>query len=383
MPSPFKLASLALAVGALIFSFALPALAVETSTSELVLIREDTVFEDDLYAATVRALVEGELQGDLVVFAAEEVIIRGRVTGSVLAIAPRVVVEGTVEGPLRVAGGRLIVTGQVGEDVVAASTEVALSERSRVEGDVLVWTVEMSSLGEVRGTFEGRQRSLFLGGEISEVDVSLGYGEVVAPLRVSGDLVYSSEREVARLERAEVEGTVVRKTPLPPNIRIRALRLVARLLTILVLTTGALALTWAFPARTRAAIETAARSPWRAWWRGALVLASPLVVAGLAGLLLISVPPLAALSLAVILVPVVVTMAGVVFFLAIPAGVPVVGRLGVRVFKGFDYFGAVAGGSLLAGLLWLLPFIGWTVPFVVLPMGLGSWILSWKSATPT
>lgn len=379
MPSPSRLAASALLAGVLIVWLALPALAVETSTSELVLIREGTVFEDDLYAATVRAVVEGELQGDLVVFAADEVVIRGKVTGSLLAIAPTVRVEGTVEGSVRVAGGRLIVTGEVGEDVVVAATEVALSERSRVGGDVLTWTVEMSSLGRVEGALEGSQRSLYIGGEVGEVDIAVGHVDVAAPLRVLGDFDYRSDREVAHLERAQVEGTVVRQAPLPPNLRIRALRFVARLLTILVLTTGALAVAWAFPDRTRAAIDTAARSPWRAWWRGALVLASPLVVAGLAGFLLVAVPPLAALSLAVILAPVVVTMAGVIFFLAIPAGVPAVGRLGVRVFRGFDYFGAVAGGSLLAGLLWLLPFIGWTVPLVVLPAGLGSWMLSWRS----
>jgi cytoskeletal protein CcmA (bactofilin family) len=379
MPSPFRFLGLAALTGALLVGSAAPALAVETSTSEIVIIPADDVFEGDLYAATVRILVEGEIQGDLVVFAADEVVIRGVVTGSVFAMAPRVQVEGRVGGSLRVAGGSLTVTGEVDGDVVAAVGSLDLGETSRVAGDVLGWALRMSSLGRVEGILEGSQRVLRLGGEAAEIDVVANRVEVVAPLRVLGDLDYRSDEEIIGLERAQVDGVVVRKTPLPPNIRIRALRLVSRLLTILVLTAGTLAVAWAWPTRTRAAMETVSTSPWRAWWRGALVLASPLAVAGLAGLLLAAVPPLTALSLGLFVAPLVVAVIGVVLVLALLAGVPAVGSLGVRVFSKLDYFGAVAAGSLLAGVAWLLPWVGWLVPVVVLPLGLGAWMVSWRS----
>ena len=379
MPSPFRFLGLAALTGALLVGSAAPALAVETSTSEIVIIPADDVFEGDLYAATVRILVEGEIRGDLVVFAADEVVIRGVVTGSVFAMAPRVQVEGTVGGSLRVVGKSLTVTGEVEGDVVAAMANVYLAETSRVAGDVLAWALKMSSLGRVEGILEGSQRVLRLGGEAAEIDVVANRVEVVAPLRVLGDLDYRSDEEIVGLERAQVDGVVVRKTPLPPNIRIRALRLVGRVLVILVLTSGALAVAWAWPTRTRAAMETVSTSPWRAWWRGALVLASPLVVAGLAGLLLAAVPPLTALSLALFVAPLVVAVTGVVFVLALPAGVPAVGALGVRVFSKLDYFGAVAAGSLLAGVAWLLPWVGWLVPVAVLPLGLGAWMRSWRT----
>jgi uncharacterized membrane protein len=83
--------------------------------------------------------------------------------------------------------------------------------------------------------------------------------------------------------------------------------------------------------------------------------------------------------LGLFLAPLVVAVAGVVFVLALPAGVPAVGSLGMRVFSKLDYFGAVAAGSLLAGVVWLLPWVGWLVPVVVLPLGLGAWMLSWRS----
>jgi hypothetical protein len=42
-------------------------------------------------------------------------------------------------------------------------------------------------------------------------------------------------------------------------------------------------------------------------------------------------------------------------------------------------FGAIAVGSVLAGVLWMVPVVGWIVPLVILPWGLGAWILSLKS----
>jgi hypothetical protein len=41
-------------------------------------------------------------------------------------------------------------------------------------------------------------------------------------------------------------------------------------------------------------------------------------------------------------------------------------------------FGAIAVGSLLAGILWMVPLLGWIVPLVILPWGLGAWLLSFK-----
>ena len=35
-------------------------------------------------------------------------------------------------------------------------------------------------------------------------------------------------------------------------------------------------------------------------------------------------------------------------------------------------------GSILAGVTWMLPLVGWIVPSWCLPFGLGSWILGWR-----
>src|SRR5918995_2803031 len=116
MLSRYKRRLVALAGGAALFVMATPVLAAETSNSEFVIIREDDVFPGDLYAGAIRVTVDGTLDGDLVAFAAEEIVINGTVTGSVIAVTPHLTVNGEVGESLRVTGNRLEIAGQVEGD---------------------------------------------------------------------------------------------------------------------------------------------------------------------------------------------------------------------------------------------------------------------------
>ena len=200
-------------------------------------------------------------------------------------------------------------------------------------------------------------------------------------LTVGGDFGYRSENEAVGLAEATVGGAVAHKTPLPPNLRVRALDFFGSFLLIIFLTVTALAVAWGWPQATRQAIAVVADRPWSAWWRGALVLASPLILGGLVGLVLALAPASASFPLLLILVPLVLALAGLVMALGLVAGVPAVGRLGSLLFSRLDVFGGIVAGSVLAGVLWLLPLVGFLVPLVVLPAGLGSWILARRPGT--
>lgn len=353
----------------------LPAQAAETSNSEFVIIPEGDVLEDDLYAGAIKVSVEGTIDGDLIAFAGEEVVINGAVTGSVLALAPTVTVNGTVGGSVRMSGATLIVDGEVKRDIVASAYSVDLGPDSLVGGEVIVWAVRVSALGTIENDLSAAQRSLELAGSIGgDVDVTVSRLEVTGPLQVAGDLGYRSSVEAEGLENAEVGGTVVRKDPLPPNIRVRALGLLGRFLVIIFLTVVALAVAWGWPERTERAIDTATGETFRSWGTGALILSSPLLIAALAGLVVAFAPASASFPLLAILVPMVIAAFGVAVALAVVAGVPAAGALGSALFSKLDLNGAVLAGSAIVGLVWLLPIIGWVVPVVTAPLGLGAWI---------
>lgn len=382
MPSRFSTTGrllLGLAAGVILVGAAAPALAAETANSEFVIIRPDDLLEDDLYAGAIKVSIEGEIDGDLIAFAADEVVIDGTVTGSVTAVAPTVTINGSVGGALRVIARSLVVNGSVGRDVVVTAVDVRLAAGSSVDGDVLAWVLNMEALGHIGQDLEGSQRTLAIAGSVeSDVDVSVGQLTVVDDLTVSGDLGYRSDSAAEGLDMASVGGIVVHKTPLPPNIRVRALALFGRFLVVLLLTIAALAIAWGWPSRTGAAIEKVKVSPLRAWFFGAVVMASPLFLVAIGALLFTLAPPSASFPLLIILGPLVLAAFGLVLATSLVAGIPTVGRLGGALFRKLEIYGAILVGSAVVGILWMLPVVGWLIPLIVLPLGLGGWYLSWQ-----
>lgn len=383
MPSLSRNVVAAFLGAGLLVGFATPAMAVETSNSEFMIVPEGEVFPEDLYAGSIRVLIDGTLDGDLVAFAAEEIVINGTVTGTVTAVAPSVTVNGRVGETLRASGASLTVNGEVGGDLVAAVVEAELSPGSNIDGDVLVWAWDARALGAVGGDLTGSQRGLDLAGDVGgDLDVSVSRLTLVDSLRVSGDLGYRSESTAEDIDRAEVGGTIVEKSPLPPNLRLRALAIMGRLLTVLVLSVTALSVAYGWPRRSAVAIGMAGAAPVRRWLVGAPILLSPVIATAVTVLILQLAPAEMAFPLLIVLIPVILGLVGLVLALTLVAGLPAVGWLGGVLFKRLDLYGSILAGSLLVGLVWYLPFVGWLIPLLVLPIGLGAWIAGWGDQLP-
>jgi cytoskeletal protein CcmA (bactofilin family) len=377
MRSLSRYALVAVLAGLFLLTMTSPAMAAESAASELVIIPEADNVEGDLYAVASRVVIEGVVDGDLIAFAAEEVVVRGEVTGSVTAVAPVVSVEGVVGGSVRATANRMEISGAVEGDVVGAAVTVELSPESSVEGDVMMWAFRLTSAGVIGADIRGTQRLLELEGTVEgDVDVSVGLLSITGPLEVGGDLGYRSGREAEGLDQADVSGVIAQKTPLPPNIRVRALGILTRVLVVLGLTAAALLVGWGWPDRTRVAGNRARARPWGSWWRGALIILSPVIVAGVAALVAGLTPASAFVPLLAIFAPLVIALSGVVLVLLLVAGVPAVLALGRTLPGERGMFGSILLGSMIAGVVWLLPYVGWLVPLVVLPLGLGAWILA-------
>jgi hypothetical protein len=376
-----KLVALLIGCGVLL-ALATPAFAAETSNSEFVIIQEDDVFPEDLYAGAIRVVIEGTLDGDLVAFAAEEIVINGTVTGSVTALTPHVTVNGEVGESLRFTGNRLDIAGKVGGDVVGAVVDATLTDESEVTGEVLLWAWNADILGMIGRDLNGTQRQLELAGDVGgDVEVSVSELRIVDDLTVGGDLGYRSEAEAKGLDRATVVGAVVAEAPLPPNLRVRALGVLGRFLVVIFLSITALSVAYAWPRRSSRAIAGVGQFPVRKWLKGASVLFSPIIVMALTGVVLGLAPAAAALPLLAVFVPVILALVGLVFALSLVAGASVAGWLGGVVFKRLDLYGAILAGSLLIGVIWYVPIVGWVAPLIVLPWGLGSWMTAWGQST--
>ncbi|HEX6945772.1 MAG TPA: polymer-forming cytoskeletal protein [Acidimicrobiia bacterium] len=371
MRSPSRRALLSLAVAA-IWTLALPAIAAETSGVDVGLIPEGEVVDDDLYAAGVQVLVMGTVQGDLIAAAAERIVVEGEVMGSVTALAPEVVVRGRVGGAVRAAAGTLVVDGEVGGDVVTSSWTIRLTPRSHIGGEVLFWSRRLSAAGTIDETLRGSASRIELAGAIHEnVNVSVGRLSITGQLTVDGDLSYRSDRD-ADLAGAVIGGTVVKRAELPPNIRVRAIAWISRLLAVIFVAIVAATVVWLWPTATSRAAQRV-RSP-KAAVVGFLVALSPALLIGLGWLLLRFAPAEAGVPLLAVLVPMFLALVSLLAVTALAAVVPTAAAVGRAVFRKWGIHGATLGGALLLGLVWLLPWVGWVVPVVAIPLGLGAWL---------
>jgi cytoskeletal protein CcmA (bactofilin family) len=365
-------------------SFSLPAAAADIESSELIIITEDTVVSEDLYVAANRVIVRGRIEGDLIALAAQDVTIEGEVTGSVMAMAGEVVVTGIIGKSLRVTSPSLELSGEVRGDVVAVVFGFDFAADGVVAGDLVVWARDATSGGTVFGDVEGSQSRLSISGEVrGDVKVSAGEVEVSDQLHVDGDFTYRSDADATGLDLAEVDGAVVKQHPMKPNIRIRALSLVLKILVAILLAAMALVVSTIRPERSEQALEGLRKSPIRSILSGVLVLLSPLLIIGVGVAIFALAPSSTALPLIAALIPVLAAVLGLILVGGLVAGLPAVGLIGSLVRKETTIAGAVGIGSAIVGLVWLFPVVGWPVALLVLAAGIGGWLTTFRQPPDT
>ena len=380
MPSLSRRWVAALVLGALVVGIALPALAARASAS-FVVVREGDIVGEDFYVAANRVSIEGTVQGDLMVAAADEVSITGLVEGDVVVGTQTVTISGEIKGSLRGAAGEVIVTGSIGDDLMMAAGTVEVTDRATIGRDALVWSWDAQLLGEVGRNVEGQMRTLALGGEVTgNVEVAVSRLEIPARLVVGGDLGYRSRSEATTLDNAEVRGVVLQKRPLPPNLRIRGLRVLAIMLTAFAVAGIGLAVTHFFTGRVARAAAAVRSRPGRSLLAGMAVLVTPILLLLLGVLSLSLFPPAAGVPLLAVVVPIVIVISSAVALLTLIAPIPALVDIGGRLRAGLGTSGAFLLGWLVAAVVALLPWVGGVALLVIIALGWGGWLRSMRAA---
>lgn len=370
---------LLLAAVVLVVLVPLPARA-ELTQSDLVLVQVDDVVSEDLYAVGNQVQIDGRIEGDLYAAAFGEVSISGEVTGDVVVVSTRLVITGIVGGSVRAASGTVLVDGDVAEDLVVAAWNTGLGSTGSVGRDLFNWGRNGSLAGQVGRDVRGRFSRLQLDGRIAgSVEVTVGRLVVGGAARVEENLAYRSSSE-AEIDATDLGGSIIHRTPVPPNIRIRALQLLTLALAILILTSGGLVLASAWPDLLESAVTAAGRGA-RTWLGGVGIIVSPLVAAGLLALLVWLSPPQAGIPLAIVFLPVILGLTGIVFFGALLGFIPAAGALGRRLLPRNSTAAAVLLGMALLAVLLVVPWVNWVVAAAVIPLGIGAWVLKRPSVS--
>ena len=135
-------------LGLTLLSAALPLRGVigDIVTTNIYLIAEEVIEDEDAYVASSSARVDGTIDGDLVI-STSSLTITGAVTGDVSVLSQGSVrVTGDIGGSLRGVAREVIVEGSVGDDVAVLALATRLS--GTIERDALVFGGSLTVDGE-------------------------------------------------------------------------------------------------------------------------------------------------------------------------------------------------------------------------------------------
>lgn len=354
---------------------ALPARA-ERTQGNFVLIREETRITEDLYVAADRLKIDGTIDGDLVAAVFDEVTIAGEVSGSVTVIASRVVVSGRVGGSLRAIAREVVIEGRVAGDVVTAAWHQTNEPDAQIGRDVMVWAQRADLGGRVGRNIEGTQRSAHLSAVVDgNVDITVSALEVGETAQVRGDLAYTSETVATVRGGAEIDGNLIHRRPLPPNVRIRAFRLLAGVMASIGVMLVGLIVAYLAPERVSRAGSTLQKRPAASFGWGALAVGVPFILAVAGAVTFELSPPGAGLPLLAVFGPLVIAVGSLVLVGLALGPVPIAVALGRRLIPGRSMYAALVTGILVVVAVAWLPWIGRIAAMIAATAGLGAWLV--------
>lgn len=280
------------------------------------------------------------------------IIIEGTVTGDVSGVAGNIVVRngGVVEGDFEAAAGSIRIAGTVRGSVSTGAGSIYLTESGLVEGDFDVGAGDVRIEGTIRGDAEIGAETIRLD-EAAAIDGSLRYDGSLEGNRdaVSGDI--TRDRSLG--------GDIV------TDIQPVATWIFAINAFILNLLLGALLL-GLFPKFSDGVADRVRTSPLRA---------------GLVGIGLVVGIPLTLVLVAITVIGIPVSLAGLLAFLVFAWVGLVYGRfaIGVLLLSAVDIdnrWAGLVGGLVLAAILGQIPLIGGIVNLSIFLLGVGALAIS-------
>lgn len=321
-------------------------------------VSHDEAGADDVFLAGERVSSKADIAGSAHL-AGRHVVITGRVGADVYAAGETVELLGAIAGDATVAG-RAVHVNDVGGDVRAAGSEVELD--GAITGYAMIAAEQLRFDADVAG-------------DVSLAVESVEWGEAAL---IRGRLLVYEEEPGSLLvpERIVADDRIVRhgiedwEGPSPPSVQ----RVIGGFLVGVVIVAALAALIAALvPERLADMRRLILDRPFRTLWIGfltqsAIIGASVLMALTLIGLLL---------TPGLLLIAVVSGFAGYVVA-AYALGVGVLNRFGRALPDSFGDRALAAGvGALVAGILGLIPFLGWLFVLALVLTGIGAILIRW------
>ncbi|MDH3498942.1 MAG: polymer-forming cytoskeletal protein [Acidimicrobiia bacterium] len=343
------------------------------ASADVVLVREGEVVDEDLYAGANTVTIEGTVEGDLVVWAFDRLEISGTVEGDVYGYASSVSLSGDVGGSVRLVSLDLRLDGAVGGDVLAFAW-TARNEGS-VGRDLLAWASTLTVRGDVGRDVEGQTlNATYLNGQIGrDFQMTVGSLDVGPETVVAQDLIYQAATDAPVPPEASVGGTITRRAPAVPNVRLSAVRFVSLLLGVLAFVWIGMLMIWMMPQTMREATEAVATRPLRSFVVGIVAFLMPVLLAASIIALAVLSPPDLALTILGIGAPVWLSLLVVLLLGIVLAPVPVAIAVGRRILgRSRSAFAGYLFGVVIYLAMLLIPYVGLPIAGLAAFVGLGA-----------
>lgn len=316
--------------------------------------------------------ISGVVNGDAYV-AGRNVVIEGTINGDLLAAGGQITIRGTVSQNVRAAAGEIVISGSVGRNITVASGTITISDGAKIFGNVVAGAGNFTVLAPVSKDVTFGAGTAMIGSVVGG-NVTAGVNSLILTpsASVGGTLQYWSDEQAQVASGATVSGGVVQKTipkPLPDKQdRVEsqsaqtAMRIFGYLSTLLV---GALIIL-IFPFFSQRTAAT--------------VVDRALPSLGLGFVLLIGVPVICIILLMTVVgIPLAVLLFALYLKTLYIAKVFVSLAIGTYLVRQFDkqwhrIWIFIIGLTIYSIVTWL-PFIGGFISFIVLLLGLGSFVL--------
>ena len=351
---------------------AVPVLAFDARSGNIVTVASGEVIDGDLYVGGGTIIIDATINGDLIA-AGRTITVNGPVNGSIMAAGRTITVNGPVNGSIMAAGGTVNINGEVTHAVRVIGETLNIS--GTIGRDLLVIGRKFSmaaSTAEIGGDLLLGAGTALIDGLIKG-DINSGVDSltIASTASIQGKLTYISENEANIQSGAQIRGTITHKLP---NVKEKIATGIGLWSTVIgflmILVIGIIIVLFA-PKRVEAVTESIRTRPWASLGWGTVILVAIPIAVLIVCITIIGLP-LGLITLALYTIVIYLTQ----LFVGLLIGQLIVGAFRGVVETRAALVGAMALGLAILRLLILIPFVGFFFGLATVLFGLGAILVS-------
>ena len=332
---------------------AVPALAFNARSGNIVTISSVEVIDGDLYVTGGTIIIDSTINGDLIA-AGRTIMINGTVNGSIIAAGETVNINGEVTHAVRVMGKTLNISGTIGRDLLVACRDFSMVSTAEIGGDLLLGAGTACINGLIKGDLNSGVNRLTIASTAS----------------IQGKLNYISKNEANIQSGAQIKGTINHKLPEVKEKQVAGIGLWWIVIGFLMTLVLGIIIVLLAPIRVKAVTESIRTRPWASLGWGAVILIATPIIALIVCITIIGLP-LGLIALVLYAIAIYLTQ----LFVGL-----LIGQLIIGAFRGVETRAALVGalvlGLAILRLLRLIPFVGFFFGLATVLFGLGAILVS-------